>query len=633
MSDTNHGQAEAIVTFDALPLHPDVRQAVDDLGYVHPTPVQRAVYDPASRGRDLVVQARTGTGKTAAFGLAIINSVIRKAELRVQALVLCPTRELALQVARELETLGKYRGVLSVAVYGGAPMPGQVRQLAAGVHILVGTPGRILDHLHHRTLELGSLRVLVLDESDEMLSMGFLPQINEILTFLPETRQTLLFSATLPQDIRRMAETRLRDPEFITLSGDHVGALEVDHFVYMSYGDKVADFLKVLEMEDPESAIIFCNTREQTKRLAGTLAERGYSADWLNADLPQTDREKVMSATRSGQLRLLVATDVAARGIDISHLSHVMNFDFPESAEVYVHRTGRTGRAGRAGSAVSMIAPADVGNLYMLRLTYKIRPIEKQLPSEQEQKSRAETDVVNTLAELFTRRHPGADDLALARRLLTHAQADAIVAGLLRDHLAARPTLPEQATIARRARRPAPVQQDESPRQPPPGDDSRAGRSKRRRRARPEPSDAAALGQSEPKTRRRRGRPPSGDNEPPGAATGSASAPDQTDTATETASVATPPAAQPPAPPTAGLDQAAVYVNVGRSDGATADDFLRLLAERAGIPTDVPDYVRIRPRHTFVGIRRDLLAQAIDALNGATIAGKQAAAAEARSSD
>jgi ATP-dependent RNA helicase DeaD len=298
-------------TFDALPLSSEVRRAIDDLGYVHPTPVQRAVFEPASRGRDLVVQARTGTGKTAAFGLPLVDAIVRRKDASVQALVLCPTRELALQVTRELDALAKHRGTRVVAVYGGAPMPRQIEQIRAGAQILVGTPGRVLDHLGRRTLDPSAIRAVVLDESDEMLSMGFLPQINEIFSHLPEQRQTLLFSATLPADIRRMAETRLRNAEFITLSGDHIGALEIQHFVYLSRGDKVSELVQIIESENPESAIIFCNTRDETKRVAAELNQQGYAADWLNADLPQNDRERVMAATREGKLRGLVCTAVA----------------------------------------------------------------------------------------------------------------------------------------------------------------------------------------------------------------------------------------------------------------------------------------------------------------------------------
>src|SRR5882672_1473784 len=438
-------------TFDALKLSSEVRRAVDELGYVHPTPVQRAVFDPVSRGSDLVVQARTGTGKTAAYGLPMVDAVVRRSSAVVQVLVLCPTRELALQVAREIEALAKYRGTKIAAVYGGAPMGAQVQKINDGAQIVAGTPGRVLDHLRRGTLDPKSIRAVVLDESDEMLSMGFLPQIDEILSHLPQARQSLLFSATLPPEIQRLAETRLRNPEFITLSGDHIGALEISHFVYISRADKTADLLQLLEVENPESAIVFCNTKESTKRVASALQQQGFDAEWLNADLGQSDREKVMEATRQGKLRFLVATDVAARGIDISHLTHVINYDFPESCEQYVHRTGRTGRAGRTGTAISLIEASDIGNLYMLRLTYKIRPVERQLPTSHDLKTRAEADVVQMFVDLFAKQPVHPDDLALARRIQTHDAADRIIAGLVRDHLGARPTAGEQAAAARRA--------------------------------------------------------------------------------------------------------------------------------------------------------------------------------------
>src|SRR5262252_4916270 len=258
----------ALPTFDVLKLSSEVRRAVDELGYVHPTPVQRAVFEPVSRGTDLVVQARTGTGKTAAYGLPMVDAIVRRSAAVVQVLVLCPTRELALQVAREIEALAKYRGTKIAAVYGGAPMGAQVQKINDGAQIVAGTPGRVLDHLRRGTLDPKGIRAVVLDESDEMLSMGFLPQIDEILSFLPQSRQSLLFSATLPPEIQRLAETRLRNPEFITLSGDHVGALEISHFVYISRADKTSDLLQLLEVENPESAIVFCNTKESTKRVA-----------------------------------------------------------------------------------------------------------------------------------------------------------------------------------------------------------------------------------------------------------------------------------------------------------------------------------------------------------------------------
>ena len=394
---TNGSLVEVTPTFDALPLTKELRQAIDELGYERPTPVQCAVFEPALRGHNLVVQARTGTGKTASFGMPLIDGLIRRNHNAVQALVLCPTRELALQVNRELDQLAKYRNIRIAAVYGGAPMARQIQEISDGAQIVVGTPGRVLDHLQRESLDPSSIRVYVLDESDEMLSMGFLPQINEIQSYLPKPHQTLLFSATLPTDIQRLAETRLDNPIFLTLSGDHIGALEVQHLTYFSSQDKLDDLLRIIEVEDPDGAIIFCNTRDETKRVAAALERRAYSVEWLNADLPQAEREQVMESTRMGRLRFLVCTDVAARGIDLSHLTHVINFDFPESPESYVHRTGRTGRAGRTGTAISLVTPADIGLLYMLRLTYKIVPIERHLPSLSELRTREQTDLVSCL--------------------------------------------------------------------------------------------------------------------------------------------------------------------------------------------------------------------------------------------
>ncbi|MDB4936191.1 MAG: DEAD-box ATP-dependent helicase CshA [Labilithrix sp.] len=448
-------------TFDAIPLSADIRQAIDALGYVNPTPVQVAVFEPATRGKSLVVQARTGTGKTAAFGLPIIDVLVRKNQPNVQALILTPTRELALQVSRELEQIGKVRGTKIVAIYGGAPMGKQIEALEGGAQIVVGTPGRVLDHCRRGTLDTKNIRILVLDEADEMLSMGFAKELNAIIEHLPPgERQGLYFSATLPPDVERLANKHLKNPEYVTLSSDQVGALQLTHYVYLVRdSDKRQAILSIIEAEDPQSAVVFCNTKDETERVAELLKSRGYDADWLNGDLEQRERERVMSATREGKLRFLVATDVAARGIDISHLTHVINADFPESAEQYVHRTGRTGRAGRTGTAISVVGPKDVGHLYMLRLTYKIRPIERMLPTKGELKTRAEADIVTFLADAYAGRTADPMHLAVARRLFTHEQAESIVAGLLADHLGANaaPDPVQDAADARRAKNPPPV--------------------------------------------------------------------------------------------------------------------------------------------------------------------------------
>jgi ATP-dependent RNA helicase DeaD len=588
-------------TFDAIPLTAEVRRAVDELGYVHPTPVQLAVFEPATRGKDLVVQARTGTGKTAAFGLPIVDQLIKKNLPEVQALVLCPTRELALQVTREITALSKHRGVRPAAVYGGAPMPRQIAEIKAGAQVVIGTPGRVLDHLRRKTIDPKAVRLLVLDESDEMLSMGFLPQITDILSFLPASRQTLLFSATLPADIKRMAETRLKSPVFLTLSGDHIGALEILHYVYIVPGDKLAALIQIVETENPESAVVFCNTKDETKRVAAALDQQGYAADWLNADLAQNDREKVMEATRRGELRFLVATDVAARGIDISHLTHVINYDFPESAEGYVHRTGRTGRAGRTGIAIALVGPRDVGNLYMLRLTYKLRPIERQLPSAVEKKTRQEADLLRMFVDAFAARRQHPDDIALARRVLTHDQAEVLIAGLLRDHLGVRPDALEEATAARRARGPTPTRSDGAPDAAP----------ETVPKATPDPRIER---QPEPPRRQesREKRAPR--------------APRSAEPRTESFAHAN----DEPDLETPGVGAVAeIYVSVGRRDGAKPSDIQAVL-ESAGVAEDEVGYVRVRHRHAFVGVKGEALERALSALHGAMIANRKATAEPAR---
>ncbi|MCL2448794.1 MAG: DEAD/DEAH box helicase [Polyangiaceae bacterium] len=646
---SSHGQSPPPEpTFDVLPLGPEVRRALDTMGYRHPTPVQRAVFEPAAEGRNLIVQARTGTGKTTAFGLPIIDRIVRPSAKMVQALVLCPTRELALQVSRELEQLGQHRGVHLVAIYGGASMTKQVDALKDGAQVVVGTPGRVLDHLRQQTFDPGSVRILVLDEADEMLSMGFARELHAILELLPKNRQGLFFSATLPPDIDRLAQSHLREPELITLSSDQVGALEVSHFVYVvREGDKIGHLVHLLEVEDPESAIVFCNTRDETQRVAEALKMRGYNADWLNGDLPQCDRERVMSATREGRLRFLVATDVAARGIDISHLTHVINYDFPESAEQYVHRTGRTGRAGRTGTAISLIGPKDIGNLYLLRLTYKIRPIEKQLPSAGELKTRAEMDLVQVFVDAFAGRAPHEDDRSLARRLLTHADAERIVAGLLRDHLGARAgDVTADAAEARRARNPqppipetphadarpavakpagTPVTGDARSAEPPAAPRRRDRDRDERRRDRPDRrggGSARALPRSASGIANFRWEPPkeADDDLPlleppdiPGYIVGPAAL-------TEDSAAA---------PESAAGDSVQIFVNVGTREGVRAPDLQRILFDH-GVPPDDVGAIRVRDRMSFVRIRRGSFERAVAALSGQVLGGRTVVAELAR---
>jgi ATP-dependent RNA helicase DeaD len=397
-------------------LLPEVGKAIEEMGFLDPMPVQSAVFARMMRGRDVMVQARTGSGKTAAFGIPFAQGLVNPDEKKVQALVLAPTRELALQVAQECGRIAQYRGITCTPIYGGAPMGKQVDALKAGTQVVAGTPGRVLDHLRRGTLRLDGLKVLVLDEADEMLSMGFLEEITDIIKQCPVDRQTTLFSATIPDDIERIGSRYMRAPEKISLSADGIAAREIHHSYYMVSGmNRSRDLLRVLAVERPESAIIFCNTREETSYVAEFLKKHGLDAEAISSDLTQKDRERVMGRTKEKNLHYLVATDIAARGIDVSDLSHVINYTFPESAEVYVHRTGRTGRAGKSGTAVSLIAPRELGNFYMLKLTYKIKPEERQLPVEDSWKSVKEAERVDELKEMLGNRAPTEEWIAVAR--------------------------------------------------------------------------------------------------------------------------------------------------------------------------------------------------------------------------
>lgn len=606
-------------TFSELGLPEALLKAIEERGYSSPTPVQAAVYPFACEGRDCVVQARTGTGKTAGFGLPLIGSRVRARKEHCQALILCPTRELALQVSQELQALAKYTDINVVSVYGGAPMQSQITALAEGAHIVVGTPGRVLDHLKRKTLTLSELRAFVLDECDEMLSMGFLPQINEIWQQLPTGHQTLLFSATLPKEVTRIAETRLKNPEFVTLSGDQVGALSIQHYVYISHGNKLSEFQQVLDVENPESAIVFCNTRDETKRVAKALQERGFAADWLNADLGQSDRERVMQAIRDHQLRFLVCTDVAARGIDISHLTHVINFDFPESSEQYVHRTGRTGRAGRIGTAISLVSPSAIGDLYYLRLKYKIHPIERQLPTRQELQTREDADIIASLSLKYLAPDPNHPHRSLARRLVTHDDLESILTGMLAHLLGDKTAASEQSTKSRIAHvHPSPVP-----------DLRRTGPEARHRRRSEDPSRRQRSSSPPPSNGAKRRSPDRHFDSQLGisyqvsdaASASTSEAPDvpAANSDTQTAVEA----------PANGREFINLYLNVGKRDGAESDVVHEAL-RAAGIEPEDTGEVLVKARHTYVQVSPRVQDLAVSRLNGMEICGRQAVVEVAR---
>ena len=349
--------------FAQFDLHKGLLQAVFDLGYTTPTPIQSQMIPAMLSGQDVIGQAKTGTGKTAAFALPILHNLTPR-ERHVQAMVLAPTRELAIQVAKAMSDYGQHLRVRVLPVYGGQPYGHQIDQLRRGVDIVVGTPGRILDLIGKRVLRLDNLRTLVLDEADEMLSMGFIEDIESILEATPATRQTALFSATVPNEIRKLASSYMRDPQFIAVGSKERTVEGVDQRYYLvNDKDKLAALTRLVEIEAISGTLIFARTRVATGELAAELTTRGFPAEALNGDMSQEAREHVLARFRRGQIKMLVATDVAARGLDIDDLSHVFNFDLPQDLEGYVHRIGRTGRAGKGGTAITLLSPREMWRL------------------------------------------------------------------------------------------------------------------------------------------------------------------------------------------------------------------------------------------------------------------------------
>jgi ATP-dependent RNA helicase DeaD len=346
--------------FGALALHPDVMRALTDVGYESPSPIQAATIPPLMEGRDVLGQAQTGTGKTAAFALPILSRIDLKPG-KPQALVLAPTRELAIQVAEAFQKYATHmRGLQVLPIYGGQSYGPQLHSLKRGVHVVVGTPGRVIDHLDKGTLDLSELKYLVLDEADEMLRMGFIDDVEKVLQATPPERQVALFSATMPSVIRKIAQRHLKDPVEVTIKSTTSTAPNIrQRYWFVSGMHKLDAMTRILEAEPFDAMIIFARTKQATEELAGKLQARGLAAAAINGDIAQPQRERVIQQLKDGKLDILVATDVAARGLDVERISHVVNYDLPIDTESYVHRIGRTGRAGRSGDAISFVTPRE----------------------------------------------------------------------------------------------------------------------------------------------------------------------------------------------------------------------------------------------------------------------------------
>ncbi len=371
-------------TFADLNLSAEVLHDIDALGFEEPSPIQMQTIPLLLEGRDVLAQAQTGTGKTAAFALPIIErtDVARRV---VQAIVLAPTRELAVQVAEAIHDLAKSRKLAVLPIYGGQAYDRQLRGLHAGVHVVVGTPGRVMDHIRRGTLDLSSVRTVVLDEADEMLDMGFVEDIEFILDQVPEERQIALFSATVPRRIETLAKRYLRNPERVTIAQSESTAPQTRQFyVETQQRGKVDALTRILDLESPSSAIVFCRTKREVDELGETLQARGYTAVAIHGDVNQSQRERLLRTFRDGRAELLIATEVAARGLDISDVTHVFNYDIPDDADAYVHRVGRTGRMGKEGDAITFVTPREMRQLRFIeqRIHKRLTPLRVPTPAD-----------------------------------------------------------------------------------------------------------------------------------------------------------------------------------------------------------------------------------------------------------
>lgn len=368
-------------TFAEFGLEPKVLQAITELGFEESTPIQEQAIPIAMAGSDLIGQAQTGTGKTAAFGIPLISKISRDEE-KIVALVMTPTRELAIQVAEEIGKLTRFKGLRSLAIYGGQDIGRQIRGLKKKPQIIIGTPGRLLDHINRKTIRLDDVQTIVLDEADEMLDMGFMEDIQSILKLVPEERQTMLFSATMPPNIQRLAQQFLKNPQHVSVIPKQISAPLIDQaYIEVPERQKFEALSRLIDMESPDLAIVFGRTKRRVDELAEGLQKRGYSADGLHGDLSQNQRDAVMRKFRDGSIDVLVATDVAARGLDVSGVTHVINFDLPQDPESYVHRIGRTGRAGKEGTAWSFVTPREMDHLHLIERVTRHRITRKPLPT------------------------------------------------------------------------------------------------------------------------------------------------------------------------------------------------------------------------------------------------------------
>jgi ATP-dependent RNA helicase DeaD len=563
--------------FLKLGLSPALAAAVTALGYEEPTDIQREAIPPLLAGRDVLGQAATGTGKTAAFALPLLQRIgtSNDGAQAIRGLILVPTRELAMQVAEAVHKYGRPLGVRVLPIYGGQAMQQQLRALKRGVDVVVATPGRALDHIRRGTLALDAVQTLVLDEADEMLDMGFAEDLEAILSAVPADRQTALFSATMAHAIRTIASRHLREPVRVTIAREHLAQGETPKVREVAYivqrRHKVAALARVLDMEAPTSIIVFCRTRTEVDELTETLGGRGYRAEALHGGLSQEQRDRVMRRFRDGASELLVATDVAARGLDIEHVSHVVNFDVPQSPDAYIHRTGRTGRAGREGVAITL---AEAREHRLLRNI------------EQVTKRKISIESVPTVHDLRTRR------LELTRSSLE----ELLVSGKLDGYRSVVEALADQYDVLDVAAAAVKLAdeageggeranaEEEIPNAAPPRRDERPRPDRSRKEGRREVRDQRPVRGERPRHDRNSARRRDGS------------------------------------------DVTRLYVALGRNAGVRPADLVGAIANEAGIDSRDIGAIEITDRFSLVEVPDDAADDIIRALSGTTIRGKRVAA-------
>jgi ATP-dependent RNA helicase DeaD len=433
-----------IPSFADLELSPELQKAIRDMGFEEPTPIQSLAIPPLREGKDVIGQAYTGTGKTAAFGIPALERIDPN-DRRVQSIILCPTRELAIQVSEELRKLSAYmKGIRVIPIYGGQPIERQITALRQGVHIVIGTPGRVMDHMRRRTLSLAAVNLVVLDEADVMLDMGFRDDIETILRGIPRTRQIVLFSATMPPEILELAKRYQNDPQILKVVHRQLTVPVIDQ-VYFEVQERMKPELlsRILDLNHLKSSLVFCNTKRRVDELVNIFQARGYSVEGLHGDMSQPQRERVLEKFRKGSIEILIATDVAARGIDVEGIEAVFNYDVPQDEEYYVHRIGRTGRAGKAGRAFTFVSGRDMQKMREIQRYTGARIIQRAVPSPLEVEEARAGVFLDRVREVME-----AGDLARYIRLVEQLLREDytsldVAAALLKMHMAGDTSLPK----------------------------------------------------------------------------------------------------------------------------------------------------------------------------------------------